>query len=74
MNVQTQLQMDNAAFLDWVQGRDERYELAEGPVMMMTGTTLRHGLAPRPRRNTPVLYSVAGGCNVPPGGAVRQRH
>ena len=29
MNVQPPLQMDNATFLDWVQGREERYELAE---------------------------------------------
>ena len=36
--------MDNATFLDWVQGREERYELAGGRVMMMTGATLRHGL------------------------------
>jgi Uma2 family endonuclease len=44
MNVQPQLQMDNAAFLDWVQGREERYELAGGRVLMMTGATRRHGL------------------------------
>jgi len=44
MNLQPQLQMDNAAFLDWVQGREERYELAGGHVVMMTGATMRHGL------------------------------
>ena len=44
MNVQPQLPMDNAAFLDWVQGRQERYELAGGRVVMMTGGTMRHGL------------------------------
>lgn len=44
MNVQPQLPMDNAAFLDWVRGRQERYELAGGRVVMMTGGTLRHGL------------------------------
>jgi len=44
MNVQPHLQMDNATFLDWIQGREERYELAEGRVMMMTGATMRHGL------------------------------
>jgi Uma2 family endonuclease len=44
MNVQPHLQMDNATFLDWVQGREERYELAGGRVMMMTGGTMRHGL------------------------------
>jgi Uma2 family endonuclease len=44
MNVQPHLQMDNATFLDWVQGREERYELAGGRVIMMTGATMRHGL------------------------------
>lgn len=44
MNVQPHLPMDNATFLDWVQGREERYELAGGRVMMMTGATMRHGL------------------------------
>jgi len=44
MNVQPHLQMDNATFLEWVQGREERYELAGGRVMMMTGATMRHGL------------------------------
>jgi hypothetical protein len=28
MNVQPHQQMDNATFLDWVQGREERYGLA----------------------------------------------
>jgi Uma2 family endonuclease len=44
MNVQPQLQMDNATFLDWVQGREGRYELAGGRVIMMTGATMAHGL------------------------------
>jgi Uma2 family endonuclease len=44
MNVQPHSQMDNATFLDWIQGREERYELAGGRVMMMTGATMRHGL------------------------------
>jgi Uma2 family endonuclease len=44
MNVQTHSHMDNPTFLDWVQGREERYELAGGRVIMMTGATLRHGL------------------------------
>jgi hypothetical protein len=44
MNVQPQLPMDNAAFLDWVQGRLERYELAGGRVVMVTGGTMRHDL------------------------------
>src|SRR5436190_20992401 len=44
MNVQPHLPMDNATFLDWVQGREERYEPAGGRVIMMTGGTMRHGL------------------------------
>jgi Uma2 family endonuclease len=44
MNVQPHLPMDNATFLEWVQGREERYELAGGHVIMMTGGTMRHGL------------------------------
>ena len=44
MNVQPGLQMDKAAFLAWVQGREEHYELAEGRVLMMTGGTARHAL------------------------------
>jgi Uma2 family endonuclease len=44
MNVQPHLQMDNATFLDWVQGRQGRYELAGGCVVMMTGGTMRHAL------------------------------
>jgi Uma2 family endonuclease len=44
MNVQPQSPMDNATFLNWVQGREERYELAGGHVMMMTGGTMAHGL------------------------------
>src|SRR5215471_10483562 len=44
MNAQSQLEMDNATFLEWVQRREERYELAGGRVMMMTGGTMRHGL------------------------------
>jgi Uma2 family endonuclease len=44
MNVQPNLQMDKTAFLAWVQGREENYELAEGRVLMMTGGTARHAL------------------------------
>ncbi|MCC6777073.1 MAG: Uma2 family endonuclease [Hyphomicrobiales bacterium] len=44
MNVQPDLQMDKAAFLAWADGRDGRYELAEGRVVMMTGGTMRHGM------------------------------
>jgi Uma2 family endonuclease len=44
MNVQPDLQMDKAAFLAWVEGREGRYELAGGRVLMMTGGTIGHGL------------------------------
>ena len=44
MNVQLPLQMDQQAFLAWVQGREERYELAGGRVVMMSGGTMWHGL------------------------------
>ena len=37
MNVQLPMHMEKAAFLDWVQGREERYELDRGRVVMMTG-------------------------------------
>jgi Uma2 family endonuclease len=43
MNVQPDLQMDKAAFLAWVEGREGRYELAGGRVQMMTGGTIGHG-------------------------------
>jgi Uma2 family endonuclease len=44
MNVQPDLHMDKAEFLAWVEGREGRYELAGGRVLMMTGGTVRHGL------------------------------
>jgi len=44
MNVQTDLRMDKATFLAWVQGRGERHELDEGRVVMMTGGSRGHGL------------------------------
>jgi Uma2 family endonuclease len=42
MNVRPNLQMDKPAFLAWVEGREERYELAGGRVLMMTGRTRAH--------------------------------
>jgi Uma2 family endonuclease len=35
--------MEKAAFLAWVQEREERYELANGRVVMMTGGSRAHG-------------------------------
>ena len=42
MNVQLSVRMDKAAFLDWIQGREERYELDRGRVVMMTGGSRAH--------------------------------
>ena len=42
MNLQLPVRMDKAAFLDWVQGREERYELDRGRVIMMTGGSRAH--------------------------------
>ena len=44
MNVQLPVHIDKLAFLAWVQGREERYELAEGRVVMMVGASRAHGL------------------------------
>jgi Uma2 family endonuclease len=43
MNVQLPVHMDKTAFLAWVQGREERYELVDGRVVMMTGASRNHG-------------------------------
>jgi Uma2 family endonuclease len=42
MNVQLPLRMDKAAFLEWVQSHEERYELDRGRVIMMTGGARAH--------------------------------
>src|SRR5438105_12601390 len=42
MNVRPNLRMDKPAFLAWVEGREGRYELAEGRVLMMTGGSRAH--------------------------------
>jgi len=44
MNVQLPIHIDKPAFLAWVQGREERYELASGRVVMMPGASRAHGL------------------------------
>jgi Uma2 family endonuclease len=41
------MQIDKPAFLAWVQGREERYELAAGRVVMMVGASRAHGLIVR---------------------------
>jgi Uma2 family endonuclease len=47
MNVQLPITMDSAAFLAWAEGREGRYELADGRVIMMTGGTYGHALVVR---------------------------
>ena len=43
MNIQLPVHMDKQAFLDWVRGREERYELVDGRPVMMVGASLNHG-------------------------------
>jgi Uma2 family endonuclease len=42
MNLQLPMRMDKIAFLEWAQGREERYELDRGRVIMMTGGSRAH--------------------------------
>jgi Uma2 family endonuclease len=42
MNIQLPQRMDKAAFLEWVQGREERHELDRGRVIMTTGGSRAH--------------------------------
>lgn len=44
MNVQTPRPMDSSAFLAWAEGREGRYELTNGRVIMMTGGSVGHAL------------------------------
>src|SRR5262245_42259971 len=44
MNIQLPAHMDKSSFLAWLQGREGRFELVEGRVLMMTGGTMAHGL------------------------------
>ncbi len=47
MNIQLPVHMDKPAFLAWIQGREQRYELVDGRVIMMTGGTRGHALVVR---------------------------
>jgi Uma2 family endonuclease len=47
MNVLSPRPMDKTAFLAWVEGREGRYELAGGRVVMMTGGSRGHALIVR---------------------------
>lgn len=42
MNIQLPAHMDQQAFLAWLEGREERYELDRGRVIMMTGGSRAH--------------------------------
>ena len=44
MNILLPARMDKPSFLAWLQGREGRYELVGGRVLMMTGGTMAHGL------------------------------
>ena len=44
MEVQLPTRIDKPAFLAWVQGREERYELARGRVVSVPGATRGHAL------------------------------
>jgi len=44
MNIQLPAHMDKPSFLAWLEGREGRYELVGGRVLMMTGGTMAHGL------------------------------
>lgn len=44
MNVQLPVHLDKPAFLAWLQGREGRYELANGRVVMMLGAARAHGI------------------------------
>jgi Uma2 family endonuclease len=44
MNVQLPVHLDKRAFLAWAQGREERYELVDGRVVMMARASRHHGL------------------------------
>lgn len=44
MNVQLPVQMEKAAFLAWLEDRDERCELINGRVVMMTRPSLAHAI------------------------------
>jgi Uma2 family endonuclease len=47
MNVQVPRSMDSSAFLAWAEGREGRYELVDGRVIMMTGGSFGHALVVR---------------------------
>lgn len=47
MNVQVPRPMGSSAFLAWAEGREGRYELANGRIVMMTGGSFGHAVVVR---------------------------
>ena len=47
MNIQLPTQMGKPAFLDWLDSREERYELVGGRVVMMVRASRAHGIIVR---------------------------
>jgi Uma2 family endonuclease len=47
MNVQLPTHMDKTAFLAWADGREGRFELVKGHIVMMPGVSRRHGIIVR---------------------------
>ena len=44
IDVQLPVHLDKPSFVAWVQGREGRYELAEGRVVMMVGASRAHAI------------------------------
>src|SRR5882672_1594374 len=44
MNIQLPAHMDKPSFLAWLQGREGRFELVDGRVVMMVNATRAHGM------------------------------
>src|SRR6266540_3064399 len=47
MNIVLPVHLDKSGFLAWIQGREGRYELVGGRVVMMVGASRGHGLIVR---------------------------
>src|SRR5215472_8040322 len=73
MNIQLPLRMGRREFLDWVQGREERYELDRGRVIMMTRGSRGHCqitvnlLTALDARLDPVRFAVLPNFGIDPG-------
>jgi Uma2 family endonuclease len=76
MNVQLPVLLSKRAFLDWVQGREERYELVRGRVVMIVGASRAHGrivtnlVVALVRQLNPALWSVIAEFGIDAGADV----